>query len=271
MIRIDFDADKIVDTLSTIKSYEYAVKTSAHINEVVKCANILITSEFVKHMTAAAVAEPKKFQHMYEWNSVGDPNQRLWKHVLRGAGGTRQLTFDFKASKTIVPVAPALAEVGVKRIHTFVWKAAVMELGLPVRISPKLAKMLVFEAKDVKNGATSSGSGFERGNLVYYDGTISIPHQGSSQMWHSFTTEFMTWMNSERPREILASMLTPKFLETTKKTLRDRFRAISIRNRNKTFTLKPVGIDQAFVAKINNSLRVNYIAMAANRRVMTDE
>lgn len=271
MIKISLESDKMIDGLTAIKSFQYAVKTTEHINEVVKSANILITSEFIKHMSHLALSEPQKYKHMYEWRSNGDPNKRLWKHVLRGAGANRQMTFDFVASKTSVPVAPNLAAVGVKQNHIFVWKAPVMELGLPVRISPKLAKMLVFEAKEQKNGASSSGSGFSRGGIVYFDGTISIPHQGSPQMWHSFSTEFLTWMNSEKPREILSTLLTPRFMNVTRKTIRERLRSIATRSKTKSFSLKPVGIDMAFVAKINNSLRVSYIEGAATRRAMSDE
>lgn len=269
MIKIDFDAQKMSEALGVIKSFEYAIKTPVHINEVIKAANILITSEFISHMSNVALASPTKFKHMYEWRSNGDPNERLWKHVLRGAGANRIMTFEFKASKTSVPVAAPLRAVGVQQNHIFVWKATVMELGLPVRISPKLAKMLVFESKDIKNGASTTGSGFTANGLVYHRGSISIEHQGSAQMWHSFTTEFMQWMNSDRPREVLSTLLTPRFINTTKKTIFSEINRIA-RTRTKKVGFKAAGIDPSVVNRINESYRVDYIAGAATRRVMTD-
>src|SRR6185437_13951164 len=106
------------------------LKSDRHVSTLIKVAHDLTASEFILHMSKAALST-RTFNHMYEWNRAGDPNAKLWRHVLKGNGAKRQAFFEFKASKSIVPVDPQLARVGVKKIHVFVWKSMVLETGLP--------------------------------------------------------------------------------------------------------------------------------------------
>jgi len=267
MFNIGMEADKFGKVANMIDTVSVTLKTDAHINDLIKAANTVITAEFIKHMSQVSVNDPNKFGHMYEWNMIGNPSGRLWRHVLRGRGAARQLSFDFKASQKVVPVDPALAEVGVKRIHIFQWKAPVMELGRPVSISPKLAKMLVFLAKETKRGASSSGYGFSVDGRVFHRGTINISRAGSEEAWGSFTGEFNTWFRSGMPEQFIRSLITPGVNRAVKKTVIDRLRRLAAtKERPKTITLEPVGIDKTFEATLAASLHTNYIAAAASRR-----
>lgn len=266
------ESDKFGKVTNMIDTVSVTLKTDTHIDDLIKHSNTLITAEFVVHMQREALAKPSKFGHMYEWGQVGDPNGRLWRHVLRGRGASRQLSFDFKASKKAVPVAPRLAAIGVRRNHIFTWKAPVMELGKPVSISPKLAKMLVFEAKEVKRGASSSGTGYQADGRVFYNGTINISRAGSKDAWGSFTEEFNTWMRSGIPEQLIKAKIQPAVHKGIKRAVLNKLVGLRKTNpRVKTITFEPVGIDRNFAATLAQSLRTNYIAGAASRRALTDD
>lgn len=270
MIKVNVEFEKISDVLSAVNTVTHTVQTSANMNQLMKSANTLLTSEFVMHMSRAAIANPSSFSHMYDWKGIGDPNARLWTHKMRGRGSNRELTFDFKASKRSVPISPLLQSKGVKRSHVFVWKAPILELGLPVRITQKLAKVLVFEEKEVKNPARSTGKGYVSSGAVYYDGLIHIERQGSPLAWGAFTREFLQWFQSEKPDQILKESLTKKIERTVKNSVDAKMQSIS-KKKSKTFTMYPVGIDEGFQKKLDESLQRDYSQIANTRRLITDE
>jgi hypothetical protein len=266
------DADKIGKVSNVIDSVSFTIKSADHINELIKHSNTIITGEFVLHMSRESVTNPLRLGHMYDWNGIGDPQERLWKHRLRGRGSARQLSFEFKASKKSVPVSPVLRSVGVRQNHIFQWKSMVMEMGMPVRISPVLALALVFEAKEVKRGASTTGSGFTDGARVYHRGTIAISKAGPEQAWGAFTSEFNQWFRSGIPDQIIKRNLSAKIGKTIRSSVLQKVRGIaSVKSKPKTFTLQPIGLDKSFVSTLNNSLRVNYIASAASRKVLTQD
>lgn len=251
------ESDRIGKTMNMVNSISYGLKTNAHVNDLITTAHKIISAEFIVHMSSEAFNNPKAFQHMYEWGRAGDPNAALWKHLLRGSGSSRVATFDFKASKTAVPVSAAKQSVGVQSNHIFVWKAPILELGLPVRISPKLAKYMVLDPK---------GSS----ELIYTNKTIYIPRQGSSEVWGSFTNEYMRWVTGAVPLQIIKSQLEPKVSRGIKSALSSAIRKLGPSKKTKTFNITPVGIDKNFVTTMNNSLRANYIGAAAQRRMQDD-
>lgn len=268
MLNSSIETDKMVRVTEVIDGVGIAVKSNIHINELIKQSNTVITAEFVLHMSREAIANPLKFGHMYEWGGIGDPNARLWKHILRGRGAQRQLTFDFKASVKKVPVSSKLRDVGVQQNHIFTWKAPVLELGLPVSISPQLSKTktLVFESAFAPMGSQ------QRNGLVFYKGTVNIPRQGNDQTWNSFTNEFRTWFSSEAPGQLIKQTMTELAQATIKKSFVEKIRTIrSTKTKVKNFTLTPVGVDKNFADTLAKSLTVNYISGAASRRVVVAE
>lgn len=264
------DGDKFGKVANAIDAVSITLASNSNVNDLIKAANTIVTGEFILHMSREAVSKPLKFGHMYEWNEIGDPGSRLWTHQLRGRGAIRQLSFNFKASKKSVPVTPALKAVGVEQRHIFVWKSMIMELGNPVRISPKIAQALVFEEKDVKHGATTTGSGFARNGIVVHKGTINIAKAGPEQAWGSFTQEFNMWFRSGVPEQYIRQNISTVVKKTIKSAFDQKIRGIKLgKTKPKTFTLEPVGVDRSFVTTLSNSLRASYIAGAATRRILT--
>lgn len=246
---------KIGEALNMIHSVEFTLKTNAHINQLVTATHRILSSRFILHMSQVAFNSPEEFKHMYEWGRVGDPNARLWKHILRGAGATRVATFEFKASKTTVPLTPEKRAVGVQQNHIFVWKAPILELGLPVRISPKIATTLVMDYPK------------RTGQLVYTKRTIFIPRQGAESVWGAFTNEFMRWFASGTPTQIIKSEIEPKVHAGVKQAMQIGINQMKGKTRPKTVKITPLGIDKSFVTTMNHAMQVNYIDAARNRRV----
>lgn len=270
MFNIKSDLGKISEVGTAINTIETTLKSDRHVSTLIKAAHDLTANEFILHMSKVAVST-RTLNHMYEWNRVGDPNAKLWRHVLKGRGKTREAFFEFKASKTMVPVDPKLAAIGVKKIHTFVWKSMVLETGLPVRISPKLAKYLVFIDKN-KGAGTGIGEGFKSGGIVYFKGTIHIARAGNDKIQGSFTREWTEWWNSESPGNVIDNNLTKPALDSIKKTLAEKIGTFAnLKDRKKTFSIKPLTVDPNFQKKIEESLTKNYIGAAAQRKMLVQD
>lgn len=272
MFNINMESNKMVDVAQMIDGVAGAIKTDVHINEVLKNANVILTGEFVLHMSREAISNVQELGHMFEWNRVGDPSARLWKHILRGQGRNRQLTFTFKASKSTVPVTDVLRAVGVQQRHIFVWKAPVIEFGLPVRISPVIAKALVFEAKGRTGSGKSGGDAYVRNGIVFHKGTVSIPRAGSTRAWGAFSKAFNEWFTGTQPTELLRREIDPATKSAVNKAVKEKLAKIrSSATKKKTFSITVGGVDSSFEKKLVQSLTRNYAQAAANRRVLTTD
>jgi hypothetical protein len=272
MIDIKGELDKFREVGVAISTIESTLKSDRHVSSLIKAAHEVASGEFVMHMSNAALREPGKYDHMYEWGQVGDPNGKLWRHILKGNGANRAAFFEFKASKKVVPVDPKLQAVGVKKVHVFVWKAMVLENGLPVKISPKLAKYLVFVSKRTTGNSISSGSGYQKNGIVYYKGTISIARAGNERINGAFTGEWTQWWRSGVPEEAISKTLTRPAIEAMKKTLAEKISSFAkLKEKDKTFTITALVPDKLMEEKFQESLRKNYIAAAASRRSLMDD
>jgi hypothetical protein len=272
MINIKAELDKFREVGVAVSTIEATLKSDRHVSSLIKAAHEVTAGEFVAHMSGAALRETGKYDHMYEWNQVGDPNGKLWRHILKGNGANRVAFFEFKASKKTVPVDPKLQTVGVRKIHVFVWKSMVLENGLPVKISPKLAKYLVFVSKKKTRSATSRGVGFEKNGIIYYKGTISIARAGNQRINGAFVGEWTQWWNSDSPNMAIRRTLTKPALEAMKKTFAEKVASFAnLKQKDKTFTVTALVPDRLMEGKFQESLRKNYIAAAASRRSLMDD
>jgi hypothetical protein len=272
MINIEGELDKFREVGVAVATIEATLKSDRHVSSLIKAAHEVTAGEFVADMSSSTLREPGKYDHMYEWGQVGDPNGKLWRHVLRGNGANRAAFFEFKASKKTVPVDPKLQTVGVKKIHVFVWKSMVLENGLPVKISPKLAKYLVFLSKNSKRSATGAGHGFSRNGIIYYRGTISIARAGNQRINGAFTNEWTRWWNSGEPQQAIRQTLTKPALDAMKKTLAEKVTSFAkLREKEKTFKITAIVPDRLMEEKFQETLRRNYIAAAASRRSLMDD
>lgn len=96
--------------------------------------------DFGNYIDAQARTKPKSLHHVYEWNKTGNPDARLFKLIDFGQDKLSfKIKYEFLESKTNVPSKQ------MNKKYKFPNKAYVMENGIPVTISPRAAKRLVFE------------------------------------------------------------------------------------------------------------------------------
>ena len=161
-----------------------------------------IQQDFGLYVDAQARTNPKTLHHVYEWNKVGNSGSRLFKlNVTERNGLSFKLGTTFLTSKTPVPNSFG------KKKYVFKNKASVMEAGMPLIISPRAAKRLVFETSTgvvympigASVNVTRPGGGkatgrfqiaharFFTGNLV----NLSIKRSGFQQIFNSSLTKAM--------------------------------------------------------------------------------
>lgn len=101
-----------------------------------------IEQDFGAFMDAQARTKPNTYHHVYEWKKAGSQEFRLFKlDKLESEGMALRLSYSFKPSASLVPSSNG------NRRHVFAQKAAIMEEGKPLKISPRYAERLIFEAK----------------------------------------------------------------------------------------------------------------------------
>lgn len=100
-----------------------------------------IEEDFGLYMDSQARTKPKTYHHVYEWKKAGIKEFRLFElKQLPVNDMSVKLTYRFNKSSSLVPSSNS------DRRHVFANKAAIMEEGKPLKISPRYAERLVFES-----------------------------------------------------------------------------------------------------------------------------
>lgn len=174
------------------------VETSQYIGSVITYVHGQLAPQFDRHIDRIAKGSPSRFHHVYEWpttygghDTIGQPAARLWRQTLAGHGKSKTAGFKFVASKRAVPVHPLAATPNEKTgkhvrigFHVFYWKAAVMEFGIDVSISPTLGQWLALVV------------GRNNGFLAFTQKTIEM-QGGTAATRGSFTRAFYDWWNTD--------------------------------------------------------------------------
>lgn len=169
------------------------VSTGQYIGSVINYVHGQLAPRFDLYLDDLARRTPAKYHHVYEWPStygasdtIGVPQFRLWRQYLVGNGKNKTAGYRFVSSRRAVPVHPIAATPNQKTgkhvrigFHIFYWKAAVMEYGMNVSISPTLGEWLAL---------VPSNSNF----LAFTKKTIEQPG-GTAATRGSFTTAFVKW------------------------------------------------------------------------------
>lgn len=116
------------------------------LNQVGKAVFTITSKKFLKDFQKEAILNPKKYFHVYEWNSVGDNNQKLFKIKRQSlSAGNIKIKIDFLKSKKPVPINSNLNKTlnrnmnFVSKRSVFRDKAEIMESGKPVTFTTKQA------------------------------------------------------------------------------------------------------------------------------------
>lgn len=168
-----------------LKQLSLEIKSTRHIDPVLRYVHSVMSDEFTDHMTVIAPVQPGRFHHVYEWGQIGDPRAKLWNDKLIGRGSSRIATFTWKASKQVVPVREDFKQLGVKKIHVFVWKAPVMEYSRNIEIEPKRGRFLAYFT-----GPSTPENKYDMG---FTSKPINVENPGGPLVKGSFTREYVRW------------------------------------------------------------------------------
>jgi hypothetical protein len=195
-----FDADVAEGTAVAgfLTQLSLGMQTDRHLAPVVEAAHAMMTEDFILEMGTVAVAAPENFHHVYEWGEVGKPPFRLWNDELRGRGANRTATFSWRPSVRTVPIpeipaGPAGQQL--QQIHTFVWKAPVMEYDLKVNIRPKGSEAIAFPTGDADKPLWFSRTGvtFRPGRYQMANGESRIRGGTTGHTAGQFTKAWVGW------------------------------------------------------------------------------
>jgi len=250
--------EKVGGVAQVIHTVAETLKSPVHISKVISEAHALTSKEFISYMTVEAMRGASSLSHMYEWGRVGDPTARLWKDTLKGNGAKKQAGFEFLRSKSLVPVAPKLQDVGVQQRHIFVWKAPIMEYGLPVSISPKMAKVLVYLANGSARGGASGNSWIKNG-IVYNPGIVEIDRQGNVGHWGAFGRAYTDFYTSGIPELVIQEQLLDALQEIIVRESVEAIKKVNTRQRSKSFSIAQMSIDPTLQAKLLRSMNNRYV------------
>lgn len=271
---VDFgmDGSQAGSWMGYISGFTSKLNTTEYIGSVMQYASSALTNAFELAMDDRARLNPEQFHHVYEWGkdygsyeTVGNPADRLWKMVITGNGRDRAVSYVFLPSTRPVPIEQALLVPGKKGktvltdVHIFTWKATVMEYGLPVSISPKLGKFIVFP--DPKTG-----------KIIFTTRTINtVP--GKDKLRGNFHTFYNSWWTAVAP-VIFDRQIRPFFEKSIKpKDEKGRFRTWTSAERRNQRGQSATTLIKSYEAGVADGVEeakrqaIDYVARARGRRL----
>jgi hypothetical protein len=138
-----------------------------------------IEKDFPAFIDSQARTRPRSFHHVYEWGKAGNAEARLFKlNKLTQEGLSFKLDYEFMPSVSNVPNKSS------RRRYKFENKASVMEIGMPVIISPKAAERLVFKID---------------GETVFMPkgASVTVQRPGGSGVKNQFRLAYSRWFSSD--------------------------------------------------------------------------
>lgn len=239
------DDDGVQNMAGYLSGVTRTAETGQYIGSVITYVHGQLAPRFDIHLDMLARGTPGRFHHVYEWPSaygasdtIGHPAFRLWRQTLRGNGKTKSASFRFIASRRAVPVHPLAATPNTKTgkhvkigFHIFYWKAAVMEFGLNVSISPTLGQWLTL---------VPPKSNF----LVFTQKTIEM-QGGTTYTRGAFTKAFADWWENDAGRYFDRNIAPTLARDLVKKGALSRRTGVS---KPKTFTITTGGRSAAYSA-----------------------
>jgi hypothetical protein len=194
MISIKFDDKTFFKDLMNIAEYSEGFLEGAELAEEKLARDIAengveIFKEFVDQN---ARVDQQRYHHIYEWYEVGNPSGRLFDiHYDINQGS---ISFDgiFLQSNTIK-----------KDSNTpFFNKAQIMELGMPVTISPVNVSMLSFNID---------------GQQIFTSGPVTVEHPGGTYVMGSFQRIFDIFFKEHFAQSVLDATGIRQYLNNPKK------------------------------------------------------
>jgi hypothetical protein len=145
-LRIKIDPVSVDKSLQIIREKVGKAELIVHKNsltEIGKAVFTITAKRFLQDLAVAAIEDPARYHHLYEWSALGSVNKKLFKIKQASVKyGNVQIVFIPMKSTENVPISPALLIPGptgktVTRRSIFRDKMKVMESGQPVHMITK--------------------------------------------------------------------------------------------------------------------------------------
>lgn len=190
MIKVKLDSKMFMKEMNNVMKYSIGFLDGVQSGKTMLLKNIGVqTIEILKqYVDANARANPQMLHHIYEWNSTGSPQARLFD-------------FDYTVSNLGLSVLSSFRQsTSVKNGSNvpFYDKARIMEEGVPVTIVPKKSNVLVFE---------------ENGDMVFSKGPIEIDNPGGNYVAGSFNKIVDEFFNKYFTQAFLRTSGLSQYLE----------------------------------------------------------
>jgi len=148
MIKLTINSSNLTNKLNELSGSIKELVSPIVLQEVAKAAFMITGKRFVLDVDRYSAQNPKKMQHVYEWNELGSPNGRLF--IIERLGilnGNLTISYRFLPSRIPVPIPPEMTTPGpsgrsVQKQNIFRNKAQVMEDGQPITYTT--SRMLAF-------------------------------------------------------------------------------------------------------------------------------
>jgi len=135
MITLKIDTKKLEKSMNEISKSLNDLPKKKNMANIARASSSIASKKFIKDVNIYSRANKKQMHHMYEWNSTGQDNSRLFKlHRNAYDGKTASIDIVFRKSTTRSPISKVLSKPGrtgksVTRSGVFKEKASVMEMG----------------------------------------------------------------------------------------------------------------------------------------------
>jgi len=162
-MRVSLDAKEFEKSIMNVAKYSIGFLDGAQKGKNVFLRNlgkgtILALKQYVD---AEARSNPKALHHIYEWQKTGSPSARLFDFDYTVSNLGLSIKSTFRQSKSLSQGSST----------PFYNKAKIMEEGIPVKISPKKSKVLVFEVN---------------GDTVFTSNDVTVNNPGGDYVAGSF-------------------------------------------------------------------------------------
>lgn len=132
------------------------IMSDASKSEIAKAVFTITAKRFLKDFAIESNRNPLKYHHVFEWDNVGNLDQKLFKVKRKSLGrGDLRIELSFQPSKTNVPIpreltTPSRTGKAVTRRSVFRNKAEVMESGRPVTFRTKRYIAFLSDSQEIK-------------------------------------------------------------------------------------------------------------------------
>ena len=184
MINIKFDTQNLNKVLNNSVEYSKGFLQGVELSKLTfnRILGGYTVEALGEYIDSKARMNPKSLHHVYEWDSVGNRNARLFK--INVSATTNQIVFtgSFLQSKSV----------NSENSEPFSDKAQVMENAISITVEPRNSDYLVFEAD---------------GETVFTTQSITINDPGGPEVAGSFAAAVEEFFNYYFTNSILQSLM----------------------------------------------------------------